>query len=353
MTKNDGTGKTKNPNTSTIEVLEKMADVYEKLRDQWRPLAYRRAISQLKKQEQKIVTAEQAEALPFVGPRLALKIQEIATTKRLRRLDNAVQEPEEKALQAFLGIYSIGVSQAQQWVQQGHRSLQDLAANKVPLTKNQQIGIEHYQDFALRIPRSEMTQHDDYVRKVASRLDPELQMTIGGSFRRGAESSGDIDFIVTKPNSSASTVATIMLDRVIPALWKTDYLKAGLATGSNHDGTSGSKWHGACALLNTDAKAKDDAAPAPWRRIDFLFVPWDEIGAALLYFTGNDIFNRSIRLLAGKKSMRLNQRGLFKDVMRGPQRARLTQGTLVEGRDERKIFEALGVPWREPWERIC
>jgi DNA polymerase IV len=26
---------------------------------------------------------------------------------------------------------------------------------------------------------------------------------------------------------------------------------------------------------------------------------------------------------------------------------------LVEGRSEKKIFEVLGVPWREPHERIC
>jgi len=40
------------------------------------------------------------------------------------------------------------------------------------------------------------------------------------------------------------------------------------------------------------------------------------MGVALLYFTGNDIFNRSMRLLTSKKGMRLNQHTLFKDVMR-------------------------------------
>lgn len=64
-------------------------------------------------------------------------------------------------------------------------------------------------------------------------------------------------------------------------------------------------------------------------------VPWDERGAALLYFTGNDIFNRSMRLLASKKGYGLNQRGLFKDVMRGPRREKLTDGTKVEGSNEK------------------
>lgn len=66
-----------------------------------------------------------------------------------------------------------------------------------------------------------------------------------------------------------------------------------------------------------------------------------------------------MRLLAGKKGMRLNQRGLYRDAMRGGMKSgkwetrnKVTDGTLVEGRDERAIFEALGVPWREPWERV-
>lgn len=81
--------------------------------------------------------------------------------------------------------------------------------------------------------------------------------------------------------------------------------------------------------------------------------PETEYGAALIYFTGNDIFNRSLRLLASKKHMRLNQRGLYRDVNRGPGRQKLSEGVLVEGKSERKIFEILGVTYREPQERWC
>ena len=353
MSKNDGVKKAENPNAHTINTLQHMADVYTRLQDTWRPLAYRRAISQLKKQPKKIVTKEQAEQLPFIGERLALKIQEIATTNRLRRLENALIEPEEKSLQIFLGIYGVGVSQAHKWIENGLCTVQDLISSKAPLNKGQLIGIEHYDEFNARIPRSEMTCHDNFVRRFTSILDPSLQFTIGGSYRRGAETSGDIDFIVTKPETSSSTIKKIMLDLIIPSFEKAGYLKAGLATASHRHSNSGSKWHGACALPLSKADREAAKPDMPWRRIDFLFVPWNEIGAALLYFTGNDTFNRSIRLLASKKGMRLNQRGLYKDVLRGPKSQKITEGTLVEGHDERKIFDALGVPWREPWERIC
>ena len=185
-----------------------------------------------------------------------------------------------------------------------------------------------------------MQRHDKYVREFIGSIDNDVQITIGGSYRRGAANSGDVDFIVTKPDCPIETLRTIVLETVIPRLFKSGYLKVGLATTAKEDGT---KWHGAAALPGTSV----------WRRIDFLLVPWEEIGAALIYFTGNDIFNRSIRLLASKKGMRLNQRGLWRDVMRGNNRERITQGTLIEGKSEKKIFELLGVPWRPPEHRIC
>jgi DNA polymerase IV len=39
--------------------------------------------------------------------------------------------------------------------------------------------------------------------------------------------------------------------------------------------------------------------------------------------------------------------------MRGPGREKLNEGTLIEARDEKKIFEALAVPWIPPNQRIC
>lgn len=82
-------------------------------------------------------------------------------------------------------------------------------------------------------------------------------------------------------------------------------------------------------------------------------MPWKERGAALIYFTGNDIFNRSLRLLASKKGMGLNQRGLFKDTLRGSGRVKLTRGLCIASESEREIFEILGVPWRPPELRNC
>lgn len=339
MQKHDCANRIENPNARTIEILQQMADYYDRISDNWRTIAYRRVIAALGKQNRKILTKEEAITIPFVGERLAAKIEEIVWTDRLRRLENTSMEPGDKVLQFFLNIYGVGFAQASTWVSQGFQTLEDLKS-KAKLSKNQNVGIEHYEDFLTRIPRSEVELHADVVRSAVREADESIEVTIGGSYRRGATNSGDVDFIITKPYSSIESLRTTIFETVIPRLREDGYIKVALATSSK---MNGSKWHGAATLPKSSI----------WRRIDILLVPYDEIGAALIYFTGNDIFNRSIRLLASKKGMRLNQHGLWRDVIRGKNRERITQGSLVESKSEEKIFEILGVPWRPPEHRIC
>lgn len=328
-----------NPNARTIQMLEEMCKYYDQMGDHWRTFSYHRGIGVLTKQSSKICTKKQALKLPFIGERLSQKIEEIVLTDRLRRLDSTRDDPTDKVLRTFLGIYGVGLSQAHKWIQAGHRTLDDLVA-KVKLTDNQKIGIEHFDDFVTRIPRAEVEAHGEYVRKELRRLDPGFGIIIGGSFRRGSKDSGDIDLIITKKGASPSAMGKVVFEKLVPKLFSAGFLKASLATSHTQDGT---KWHGASCLPSSKV----------WRRLDLLLVPEEEMGAALIYFTGNGIFNRSMRLLASKKGMRLNQRGLYTDVMRGKNRENITEGTLLEGKSEKKIFEILGVPWRHPTERIC
>ncbi|KAK2611182.1 hypothetical protein N8I77_004550 [Diaporthe amygdali] len=344
------------PNTRTITVLQQMLDYYTKTNDHWRIQAYRRVINTLSRHPEKVTTAKRARQLPFIGKRLSNKIEEIVKTDRLQRLEQAENDAASRILGLFLGIYGVGLSIAEKWVAQGYRTLDDLL-RKAPLTPNQRIGIEHYDDLNTRIPRAEVKALGDCVKDEAARIDKDVELLIGGSYRRGADSSGDIDFIITKAGTKSSEELTPFLDVLVANLTQKGFLTAELAShnsrGSRHskDG-NGSKWHG-CCVLPLVAGSNDNDQHRPWRRIDFLLVPETEYGAALIYFTGNDIFNRSLRLLASRKKMRLNQRGLYKDVIRGEVRQKLSEGELVEGKSEKKIFEILGVQWREPHERWC
>ncbi|PHH72478.1 hypothetical protein CDD82_5967 [Ophiocordyceps australis] len=330
-----------NPNARTIEVLQSMAEYYDRTQQSWKTLSYRKAIGTLKRQKHKITREAEAFALPHIGQGLARKIEEIATTDKLRRLEYAQADWMDEVVQLFLGIYGVGWRQAQQWISQGHRTLEDLV-QKVKLTASQKLGIEHYADFQAKMARSEVEALGAIVRSTAAQIDAGVEVIIGGSYRRGAQESGDIDVIMTKKGTRWTAELRPFRDRLVERLMADGVLTAQLASSRRAD--HGSLWLGCCVL-----PASQGQGGAVWRRIDLLVVPETERGAALLYFTGDDIFNRSMRLLASSKGMRLNQHGLF----HGPGRHEASEGQLVEGGDERRIFEVLGVAWREPHERWC
>jgi DNA polymerase/3'-5' exonuclease PolX len=336
MDKHDKDTKEENPNAYVIEQLQEMANYYERTGDRWRTLSFRKGLSTLKRQERKITTKEEALKLPNVGSSIAESIEKIVQTGKLQRLEATKEDPLNDVHQLFMGVYGVGLVQANKWVSAGYRTLDDLR-EKADLSDTQKVGLDHYDDLQQRVPRAEVEAHGNIFRSTLAGIDSAFEVTIGGSYRRGSPTSGDIDLIITKREASLHQIRTVILEQIVPELFEMGFLKAELARTSND---TGSKWHG-CSAIND----------GPWRRIDFLLVPWDEMGAALIYFTGNDIFNRSIRLLASRKGMRLNQRGLYRDVIRGKGRERITAGELLESKSEKKIFEILSVPWRPPEHR--
>ena len=61
-----------------------------------------------------------------------------------------------------------------------------------------QIGLALYEDLKQRIPREECKQIYDIVKREALIIDPKLDIEIMGSYRRGADNSGDVDFLITR-----------------------------------------------------------------------------------------------------------------------------------------------------------
>lgn len=268
--------KARGPNARTVAVLQKMLDYYDRTNDHWRILAYRRGITTLSRHPEKLTTVEEAIKLPFIGPRLSKKIEEIVRTDRLQRLEHAQKDPTSQVLGLFLGIYGVGTSIADRWIAQGFRTLDDLL-RKASLTPNQRVGINHYKDLNTRIPRSEVKALGDHVKDEAARIDKDVELLIGGSYRRGADSSGDVDCIITKAGTTSSEELLRFLDMLVVSLTRKGFLTAELAShnsrGSRHhkDG-DGSKWHGCCVLPRLASSENDNDGHRPWRRIDFLLV---------------------------------------------------------------------------------
>ncbi|KAI1261004.1 hypothetical protein F5Y18DRAFT_403064 [Xylariaceae sp. FL1019] len=328
------------PNANVLELFDQMAhenSFYGNLDSKdFRVRAYRKAITVLRHHPKKIETVQEAKAFPGIGQQLAEHILEISETGRFRKLEEIQREPAREALHRFSEIYGVGDRTARDWVDRGYRTLDDIRS-KAKLSENQQIGLDHYEDLLTRIPREEIEELGAWVMKAGKEIDQKVEIIIGGSYRRGAESSNDIDLICTKEGTTSAKDLGPFLDKLVATLLREGFLTATLAS---HKREEGNKWHGCCVLPEKALLESNSTHRPVWRRIDFLLVPETDIGAALIYFTGNDLFNRSIRLLAKKKGMKLNHRALS-----GP--------GIYEGRDERKIFEILGVRWREPHERWC
>ena len=85
------------------------------------------------------------------------------------------------------------------------------------------------------------------------------------------------------------------------------------------------------------------------RRIDIKVYPKEQFGFALLYFTGSDYFNRSMRLFADKKGFTLSDSGLVPTSKAGG--SKVSKGMSVPCFTEEEVFKALGLPFKTPAER--
>jgi len=164
-----------------------------------------------------------------------------------------------------------------------------------------------------------------------------------GSFRRGKVDCGDIDILITRPLDDGKTHAGILAP-LFQKLHTLGILTEDLSVPEDWEDLE-AVYHGLCRLPTEGSRR---------RRIDFLTVPWASRGAALLYYTGDDIFNRAIRFKANKMGYSLNQRGLFDGVVRDPRdrKVKLNPGKILASETEEEIFKILGVPWQEPHQRV-
>lgn len=321
-----------NHNQFITEKLQILATSYANSKDQWRALGYKKAIVSVKNYHKKLETWEECSSLPFVGERLAKKIWEIVETGHLRRLDHV--DPKQGAINLFVGVWGAGPTTAEAWVSQGLNTLEDLKKHG-KLTRQQEIGLKYYDEFLERMPREEAGQIEEVVKNAALEINLGLEAFACGSYRRGKPTCGDVDVIVSHPDGkSHEGVMTKLLDSLKSSGFLTDDLT--FAENGEHR-----KYLGVCKLPGENTKH---------RRLDIIVVPYNEWACSLLYFTGSDYFNRSMRLLAKNNGMSLSEHSLNTGVVRkGGEK--IFEGTPLPVFSEKDVFDYLGLEYREPHER--
>lgn len=148
-----------------------------------------------------------------------------------------------------------------------------------------------------------------------------LKYVIAGSYRRGKDISNDADIIISKRGSTEHT-----MERFSTMLAGNQHIEMLPPYMSGEDRistmfriTAGSK----CYVVKSDI---------------FITNP-DEYIFMLLYATGSGMFNIMMRAQAKRRGYLLNQHGLYK------------AGTLVPVKNEREIFDTLGITYRTPENR--
>lgn len=310
-------------NEEFIELMEKLNNIMLKQGEPFRARAYQKAQETLMTYPDDIFDPNQLKGLPGIGSTIMDKLNEYVQTGTLRILEREKTNPIN-----ILGeIYGVGPVKAKQLVDAGIKTIDELRARQDELLNDiQKIGLKYYEQIQQRIPRSEIEEfHNifDNVFKEIAKSSPDAKFEIVGSYRRGAETSGDIDVIITGKTGS-------IYNKFVDELLKTGIILEILSHGSSK------------TLVIAKLPGKNNIA----RRIDFLYAPPDEFAFAILYFTGSKIFNTVMRQYGLNKGYTFNEHGIYKleNKKKGAKVVR-------EFKTEKDIFDFLGLQFKTPIER--
>lgn len=308
-----------------LSILER-ADTFR--RKPFQARAYSEAIDQLKSIQGPVTTLQDVEGLSGFGKKLKEKVEEIITTGKLKAAEEASKELKLDLIDELLGIHGVGPVKAQELITSGVTSIADLrqklAADPSILNDVQTLGLKHYEDSQLRIPRAEMAKHEEFI---INALHEEFQGVVVGSYRRGAENSGDIDVLLTLPDRMSAKNQGALFTEIVDLLRGEKYIVDTLAQGPK-------KFLGYVKL-----KGKNKHV----RRLDLLMLPESEYAYAILYFTGSKNFNKAFRAYALQKGYTLNEHRL-EPIKEGVP-------AVPKMKTEQDIFDFLGLQYVEPTMR--
>ena len=314
-------------NEEFIDILEQLYTIMMSQGEVHRARAYKKAEETVVNYLEDITDIKQMQGKPGIGATIMEKFKEYVETGTLKVLEREKNNP----VNVFTQIYGVGPKKAKELVEKGVTTIQQLKEKQIELLNDKQIiGLKYYEDIQKRIPRSEIDKYSDYFGKafhyavdsVGVGSADGAKFEIVGSYRRGAQSSGDIDVIITSKNSG-------IFDKFIDKLLEEKIIVEILSRGPTK------------SLVITQLPGME------FRRVDFLYSTEKEYPFAVLYFTGSKYFNTAMRHVAVQKGYTMNEHGMYKFQDK-------KKGGLVDHdfKDEKDIFDFLGLQYKTPVERI-
>ncbi|MCC7144834.1 MAG: PHP domain-containing protein [Phycisphaeraceae bacterium] len=357
-------------NPALAAIFQQMADVTEILSgDRFRVLAFQKAariLDELALDVAELVPdpahpdLKKLTAVQGIGKGTAERIVEYLATGKIREHhDLLAQIPPE--LPALLDLQGVGPKTvALLWKQGGVTSLADLKTKlgDNSLSSIPGLGPKKLENFRQALAfvqpqgaqqRVRLGQAMPIARWIIDELRHKLSRQIheihyAGSLRRGKETIGDLDILISPAPGSAPAPETALGSAPGSA---GGYAPASApAPGSAHT-TNKSAPSIADAFttlpLVQDVLAKGDTKCSVrlsdqglHLQSDLRIVPPESFGAALLYFTGSKEHNVRLRQRALEQGLKLNEYGLYKG------------DKLLAGQTEEEIFRHLGLDWIPP-----
>jgi len=306
-------------NQDVARIFERMSRVLSlKGKNRFRILAYEnaaRSIRELDEDLTKIAAKGRLEEIPGIGQDLAGKIEEALRTGHIRQCDQECGKIPDSLLVLFevrgLGPKTIDLLHRKYRVNTVDDLLRVLDSSALARTRGfgeKKIATlrESLESFTasrqrmllgLVLPRAE-----ELLGKIR-KLPLVERAEVAGSLRRGRETIGDVDLLVTSKNSPKALLEISRLPEVTRVL----------AVGPTR----------ATLLLDTI-------------QVDIRAVASESFGAALQYFTGSKRHNTHVRAIARRHGLKVNEYGVF----RGEKR--------LGGAGEEEVYRLLGMPWIAP-----
>ncbi len=308
-------------NLEIAQILNNIANILELEEVQFKPRAYRnaaRAIESLSEDIKDIYNRGELENIPGVGKHIAEKIKEIIETGKLKYYQK-LKKKTKIDIEGLGRIPGLGPKKIKYLYKKLKiKNVKDLqkAIKQKKLVKLKGFGEETEHNFVEGInfvkskPKRFLYAHlQPIVNEIVNdfkKLSYVKNIEVAGSFRRGKETIGDLDFLVTssKPNKVIETFVSLPdVKKVIS------------------QGTTRSSIRLSNGL-----------------QVDLRVVKEKEFGSALLYFIGNKQHNIELRKIALSKGYTLSEYGLFK----------LKSKKWIAGRTEENIYQKLGMQYIAP-----
>jgi DNA polymerase (family 10) len=315
-------------NISIARLLDETAALLEiDAADPFRIRSYRRAAEAVEQQTTQLSTLaddpKQLLAIPGIGKGMAANIQALLSTGTLPLREELLQKYKPTMLE-LLRLPGMGPKTvALVWSSCQVCDIDGLeaAAKAGHLTKLPRMGekfvtkllkgIEDHRRNSSRFRIDKAQQHADTISNLIRAFPGIDEITPAGSLRRGRETVGDLDLLVTGPACEPDVVSAAV--EYVAALPLIDKL---LAKGQNKVSFT---------LRNN-------------LQVDVRLLPRSGYGAALQYFTGSKMHNVALRQRAIKRGLTLNEYALL----------RVEDNVIVAAASEADIYNALELDYIPP-----